>query len=474
MTFRARLTIAAASAVAAAIVVVAVVTYVAVRSSQRGEVDRSLRQIAARTARVPLARAGIDRFDSQAPSDDGRLRLPAPRLGGPQGYLQLVRANGKVELPQGFHARLPVSRATTEVAARRRPAFLSDATVDHTHVRILTAPARSSGAAVQLARPLTEVDGVMRRIAWILAIVSVAGVAVAVGVGLLVTRSALRPVRRLTEAAEHVAATQNLAAHIPEAGRDELSRLGHAFNRMLDALAGSRRAQRQLVADASHELRTPLTSLRANLELLQSGRDLPEADRRKLMDDLVSQSRELSLLVGDLVDLAREGDEPVDEQVVRLDEVVRSAVRRVRPRAPETRFVAEDLQPTEVMGDPAALDRATVNLLDNAVKFSPPGGAVEITVSGGRLEVRDHGPGISDEELPLVFDRFYRASAARNLPGSGLGLAIVRQVAHAHRGSAFAQNAPGGGARLVVTLPTIGNGAGPAAVSDRTADRSMS
>jgi two-component system sensor histidine kinase MprB len=263
-------------------------------------------------------------------------------------------------------------------------------------------------------------------------------------------------VQRLTGAAEHVAATQDLSQRI-DAGRDELGRLAGAFNRMLDALARSRRAQRQLVADASHELRTPLTSVRANLELLASPQAdrLAPAERQALLSDLVQQSEELSVLVGDLVDLARDGDSgPANggRQNVRLDEVVRSAVDRVRPRAPDVPFATDDLEATEVAGDRAAIERAVVNLLDNAVKFSPPRRPVEVSVHGGRIAVRDRGPGIADGDLALVFDRFYRADDARRLPGSGLGLAIVRQVAEAHGGTAFAQHAPGGGALLVMTV----------------------
>jgi two-component system sensor histidine kinase MprB len=445
MSFGHRLTLAAAGAVAAAIVALSVLTWVIVRGELRGEVDGSLREQAGRSGQ------GEPAMPPGAP-----IKIPAQpgaALGGARGYVQIVGAGGQTKRPLGGATPLPVSPDTIAVAGGERAEFLSDATVDGTHLRILTARGPEVGVAVQIARPLTETDRVLSRLAWMLVLVSAGGIAIAALAGRAVARSALTPVQRLTNAAEHVAATQDLSQRI-YGGRDELGRLAGAFNRMLDALSRSRRAQRQLVADASHELRTPLTSVRANLELLASpaAERLTLAEREALLRDLVGQSEELSVLVGDLVDLARDGDAPARREPVRLDAAVRAAIERVRPRRPDVPIEANGLEPGEVTGDPAALERAVVNLLDNAVKFSPPGSPVQVSLHGGRIAVRDHGPGIADAELQLVFDRFYRADQARQLPGSGLGLAIVRQVAEAHGGSAFAQHAPGGGALLVMTV----------------------
>ena len=438
MTFGRRLTLAAAGAVAVAIVALSALTWVIVRGELRGEVDRSLREHA--------DRAGALAHHTPALAPQQVPLPPEAALGGPRGYVQLVSPNGDVIRAPGASFELPVS------GPQPGSATLRDATVDGTHVRILTTEL-PDGFALQIARPLTEVDSVLERLAWVLVAVSVGGVAIAALAGRAVARQALGPVRELTGAAEHVAATQDLSQRIP-GGRDELGRLAGAFNRMLDALARSRRAQRQLVADASHELRTPLTSVRANLELLASPEAdrMAPADRDALLRDLVQQSEELSALVGDLVGLARDGEAPAEQRPVPLGEVARAAVERVRPRAPRVPFATDGIEPSTVTGDPAAIERAIVNLLDNAVKFSPPGQPVEIAVRQGRVTVRDHGPGIDDADLPLVFDRFYRADSARALPGSGLGLAIVRQVAEAHGGTAHAEPAPGGGALLVMTL----------------------
>jgi two-component system sensor histidine kinase MprB len=211
-------------------------------------------------------------------------------------------------------------------------------------------------------------------------------------------------------------------------------------------------AQRQLVADASHELRTPLASLRTNIEVLQRAEDLPAADRADLLRDLVTQTDELTNLVADVVDLGRRGESQADFEDVRLDEVVRAGLERARRLAPQVVF-AEKIEPWLVRGNPERLTRLVANLLDNAIKWSPPGATVEVALRDGELIVRDHGPGFAEDDIPLVFDRFYRADAARALPGSGLGLAIVRQVAEAHGGRATAENAAGGGALLRVTLP---------------------
>jgi two-component system sensor histidine kinase MprB len=282
-------------------------------------------------------------------------------------------------------------------------------------------------------------------------LISLGGIALAVWLGRVVARAALTPVKQLTEAAEHVARTRDLSRRIRTDGTDELSRLGASFNTMLEALANAERSQRQLVADASHELRTPLTSLRTNIEVLSSDMLAPD-DKGRLLRDLIAQLDELTVLVADLVDLARDDEPDAAAEDVRLDTLVSDAVERARRHAADKVFFT-DLHPCLVEGVPGRLDRAVTNLLDNAAKWSPPGGQIEVTVSDGEVRVRDHGPGIADSDLPYVFDRFYRAPAARGLPGSGLGLAIVRQVAEAHGGTVMAERANGGGASMRLKLP---------------------
>ncbi len=382
------------------------------------------------------------------------LVLPPQRLGGATGYAQLFQANGRVLRPErSGPVLLPVTAAARAVAAGRRPAFFAEATVAGTRVRTLTKRA-PHGGVWQVALPLSEVDSTLAHLKLVLAIVSLGGIALAAALGLLVSRAALVPVRRLTGAAERVARTQDLGHRIELGGDDELARLAASFNTMLAALERSQLAQRQLVSDASHELRTPLTSVGANLDALAMGDRLEAGERARVVAAAQAQLRELAVLVGDLVDLSKTEVEEIEVEDVRLDLAAQGALERARLHAPRCRFILT-AEPCLVRVAPARLDRAIANLLDNAVKWGPPTGPVEVGVGGGRLEVRDHGPGIAGEDLPRVFDRFYRAPAARGRPGSGLGLAIVRQVAETHGGAVHAGNDPAGGARLTLELPLL-------------------
>jgi two-component system, OmpR family, sensor histidine kinase MprB len=293
----------------------------------------------------------------------------------------------------------------------------------------------------------------------LLILIATGGIAIACGLGLAVSQAALAPVRRLRQATETVTETGDLSERIEVHGEDELSRLAASFNKMLAALEESARSQRQLVSDASHELRTPLTSLRTNIEVLARDRKMPAEEREKLLNDVVAQLSEMTALVTELVELARGESQPVEAEDVRLDLLVGEVVERAQRDFPEVEFIT-DLQPSELHGVPSTIARAVSNLLDNAAKWSPPGGRVEVAVHEGQVVVRDHGPGIDEDDLPYVFDRFYRAPAARKLPGSGLGLAIVKQVAEAHGGGVGAEQPEGGGTLMRLRL-SGSNGTGP-------------
>ncbi|HSY38978.1 MAG TPA: HAMP domain-containing sensor histidine kinase [Polyangia bacterium] len=385
-----------------------------------------------------------------------RLVLPPPAPGSAAGYVQLFQANGQVLRSETRGLQLPVTAATRAVAAGRHNAFFSEATVAGTPMRILTKRA-PEGGVWQVALPLSDVDNTLGHLKLVLALVCLGGIALAAALGLLVSRTALIPVRRLTGAAERVARTQDLGHRIQAGEDDELGRLARSFNTMLAALERSRLAQRQLVSDASHELRTPLTSVQANLDALVIGEELSAHERARILAAAQAQLRELTVLVGDLVDLSKTEIEEVEIEDVRLDLAAAGALQRARLHAPRCPIVL-DAEPCLVRAAPARLDRAIANLLDNACKWNPPApasGPVEVRVRDGAIEVRDHGPGISAADLPRVFDRFYRAPGARGRPGSGLGLAIVRQMAEAHGGSVHAANDPAGGARLTLELPPL-------------------
>ena len=459
MSLRRRLMLACAAAVALAVVLAAGMTYWFVRDTLREQIDASLRAARPLVTKLPgggelpsLARKGL------APSTEERQAIMGDRadvvkasspLDGPVVFAQFVRPGGTVQVAPGEKpSPLLDDRDVKAVATGARAPFFADVERDGRHLRVYTMRI-AKGGALQVARSLDEVDGTLGTLRIGLGVIVLLGIGAALALARLATRAAVRPVSELTEAAEHVARTRDLTRRIEREGDDELSRLAGAFNTMLEALEASQRAQRRLVADASHELRTPLTSLRTNLEVLGRG-GLGAEDHARLRADVIAQLEELTLLVADLVDLAREEEPVAEREALRLDDLVAAAVERAARHAPGVRF-ATDLEPTVVDGVRSRLDRAVANLLDNAAKYGAPG-TVEVTLRDGELAVRDHGPGIADEDLPFVFDRFYRAPSARGRPGSGLGLAIVRQAAEAHGGSVYADRAPDGGALLRMAL----------------------
>ncbi len=507
MTLRTRIAAVAGVSVALAVLAAAIGLYLAVRADLRGEVDKGLRDRAQLFANPPggvngvngdvLRRSGgvvllkgaggNDLFDYGAkggPPVKGQA-APGPQLAGPgasgggfpsrvrpapfggaSGYVQFIEPSGRVQVPGGqgsSSATIAIDASDRAIARRGVGSALRDITVKGTRLRVLTDGIGGRGA-VLVARPLGEVNSELSKLLLILAIVGAAGIALAAALGAVVARVALAPISRFTARTETLIARSapqdtdapegvalDLSQRLEVKGRDELGRLAESFNRTLDALERSIGSQRQLVADAGHELRTPIASLRANIQVLGEAERLPEADREALRQDIVSELDELTALVGDVVELARGTSPDGQPDEVRLDMIVTAAVERTRRRMGEIRFELE-LEPAVITGSADRIDRAVSNLLENAAKWSSPAGSVEVGLHGGVLSVRDHGPGFDEQDLPHVFDRFYRADRARELPGSGLGLAIVRQAAEAAGGFARAENAPGGGALLTVSF----------------------
>ncbi len=447
MKLRTRIAVVAAAAVAIAVVLVSGAAFVAARHQLRSEVDESLIDRA-----VAVQRLGDDPRGIVGP--EGMIRPGYGFFAGRGAafdtvYYQVTLSGGEILVPEG-QALLPL--AEPDVIAGSL--VLADARVEDVHVRMVTVRSELLGI-VQIARPLTEVDATLAGLAVALLVFGTVGVLLAAGAGLLVARSALKPIDELAGAAEHVAETQDLGARIDVTSNDEVGRLATEFNAMLAALETSRLEQQRLVRDAGHELRTPLTALRTNIELLGRARGLSDRQRSELIAAANAEVKDLSLLVGEVVDLAsdRYAEGPVEE--VALDEVVASSVDRAERRFDaELQLLADS---SRVRGRPAALSRAVDNLIDNALKWGANGGPIEVTVSSGRVAVRDHGPGIDADDQDQVFDRFYRSASARSMPGSGLGLSIVKQVIDAHGGSVFVEDAPGGGAivgfELVVSEP---------------------
>jgi two-component system sensor histidine kinase MprB len=456
MSYRHRLMLLAAGAVTLAVALASAAVYVSVRAQLRDSVDDGLRSLAAGVATAPEPQKGLmqRRLDPELERRRFLLLLPSSPLGEQAGYAQVVSSAGRIQPPPEQQALLAAGPRVVAVAQGRAEPFFYDAELSGTDARVYVAPF-AAGQALQAARSLENVNATMRSLTAVLVVVSLAGVGLAALLGGLVGRSAMQPVRRLMRGTRYVAVTHDLSRRVEAVGDDELAGLARSFNSMLEALAESRRAQRRLIADASHELRTPLATVQANVELLSRAGELSPEERAQLRKDLLSELRELTALVGDLVELARERPPASALEELELDALVAGCVERARARGPRAVFVRA-LRPCRVRGDRARLERAVTNLLDNARKWSPPGGAVEVEVAEGEVIVRDEGPGIDAADLPHVFDRFYRSADARRLPGSGLGLAIVRQVAEMHGGAVWA--APprtGRGAELHLRLPAL-------------------
>jgi two-component system, OmpR family, sensor histidine kinase MprB len=450
MSLRVRIAVVAGVAVAVAVVGVAVAVYFAVRAQLRDQIDDSLRARA-----VPFLRGPVG-GPPELPGGRLRVRPPGPvapgpgaRFGGAEGYLQFVSPGGRAFLPPDESASLPVDKRARETARSGSGRNFTDVHVKGSHLRVLTVGIGSPGA-VQVARPLNEVDHALRRVLLILGLAVAGGIALAAALGAAVARAALAPIARFTGRTEAVSESLDLSQRLHVPGNDELGRLAHSFNTTLDALERAVEAQRHLVADASHELRTPIASLRANVQILEEAKNLPPKERESLRADILDELDELTELVGDVVELARGArpDEALDD--VRLDEVVEALTERAGRRAGDGLAFRVRTEPTVVRGEPDRVSRAVSNLLDNAGRWSPPDGVVEVDLTNGLLTVRDHGPGFEEDDLPHVFKRFFRAKDARGMPGSGLGLAIVRQAAEAHGGSVEAANAPDGGAVIRV------------------------
>ena len=483
MTFRTRLVMAATVAVVAAVVMASIAAYVVAHNSLVGSIDVNLAQegqsvltqqrelLAAQEyfqlpnacAKAPVGQCQQIAYAGGTVSPDDHQVLPVPDM-----VKSVASSEGQADTLY-FSTTVDINGVATDVrqAAFALPGgWIYQGNVDADGSAAIEATP-AEGGALQLTLPLTGVNQELRHLAFALWIIAILGVALAILLGLAVGRTVLGPLNSLTSTVEELAETTDVSRRLDPGGMDELGRLRRAFNRLLMALDSSRNSQRQLVLDASHELRTPLTSLRTNMEVARRMDELAPEEREVLIGDVLTQLDELTSVVADLAELAR-GEQPVEHpEPVRLDLVVEEAVgvATTHGRSRGVTFTPF-ITPSWVMGSRPRIERAVGNLLDNALKWSPEGGSVEVSCSAGTVLVRDHGPGVADEDLEHLFDRFYRAPSARGLPGSGLGLAIVAQVAREEGGSVGVDHAPGGGALFRFTLPEIQPPAGLPAADD--------
>lgn len=442
MSLALRVAVLTTAAVAATLGAVSAVVFLTVRAEFKSSLDDSMLQRANAAVNAGFAEATIS-------------ETPPESLAVADVQLAVLRGGQLFSGDNAYAAKPFISSKEFEVSIGQAHRSMRSVRINGAPYRVVAVQA-GRGTALVMAQSMESIDRALERLKVILLLTSTAGVLLAGGAGWAVATNGLRPVRRLTAATERVARTSDLTP-IQVTGRDELARLTTSFNAMLQALDASQERQRQLVADAGHELRTPLTSLRTNIELIgqaadSSDRQLSVEQRHEIMDDVRAQLEELTNLVGDLVELAR--DEPMGRAPEPLDlaEVVGHAVDRVRLRAPDAHFDVE-VEPWTVIGEAQLLERAVTNLLDNAAKWSPADGLITVRLTSGELTVVDQGPGIDAEDLPHIFDRFYRSSEARTLPGSGLGLSIVKRAAERHGGTVEVESPEAGGTRFTFTLP---------------------
>jgi two-component system sensor histidine kinase MprB len=479
VNFRTRLTLLTCAAITLTLVAASFVTYSLARAESYAQVDTGLED------RVVLTRA----FEQAGRSVEltggrrrGTPRIPGTGPGAPGGFTRVLDNDGELVTPeqpanqseerprpprieldalperirkqfQQIDVELPITDAAIDVAAGSSNEMLHETvTVDGANYRMVTGRVGDQ-YSIQVARPLGETSRFLDRLAMLLALVTAGGIAIGVAAAVVVTGAASAPVHRLTALTRAVRESGDLSQRVEITSNDDLGRLAHSVNSMLEELERAAVAQQRLVDDASHQLRTPLTSIRTNVDVLQRAKSLDAKIAREVIADLSAQTDELTGLVRDLVDLASSVESDVQRGPVALDEVADEAVRRVRSAFDSVR-IESSLVPTTVVGSTERLVRMVQNLLHNAGKWSPEGATVSVTMDGsGELRVVDHGVGVDDEEKQRIFERFYRAADVRDVPGSGLGLAIVRQIAVDHGGNVRVEDTDGGGATFIVRLP---------------------
>ncbi len=446
MSLRRRITAAVAIGVAAVVLVLAAVVYASVRSHLRNEIDHALVQRAQLQVHGGPPGGGHAPGDRRPGPDGNDLEAPGgDPFGGASAYFQGVFADGQAIGVNGTSALLPATKNVIAIAQAGKGHAFFDQTVKGQHLRVYTFAAPAQELAIEVARPLAEVDSVLHQLLYTFGAVILAGILLAVAMGAFIGRAALAPIGRFVTRTETVSGTLDGSERLEEGDTEELARLAGSFNRTLDALEQSVASQRHLIADASHELRTPIAALRSNIQIFLDSERLPAEERVGLQSAILAELDELTQLVDDVLELSRGAAAPDGVEELRLDTIVSEAIERTSRRAPDLQFDVV-LEPTTIRQVPERISRAVINVLDNARKWSPPDATIEVRLSGGVLEVRDHGPGFVEADLPHVFDRFYRAERSRTMPGSGLGLAIVSQTAQAAGGFVEAANADGGGA----------------------------
>ena len=466
LSLRARLVLGVIVLAAAGLAAANIATYASLRSFLLERTDDSLAEFA-HSLEGPLDHG-------QCPGDRDRGPFFA---GDPGDYIEVRATDGGLLCDPAQVTRFgeaapapPELPPTVEVGqggdGAETARYFTASNADGERYRVRASPVDDFEATLIVATPLADVDATLDRLLVVMLLVTVVVLVALAALGLWVVRLGLRPLTAIEGTAGAIAAG-DLSQRVERAEPDtEVGRLGIALNTMLGRIEASFRAQeaserklRRFVADASHELRTPLAAVRAYSELFTRGADRRPADLERSMTGITRESERMSLLVEDLLLLARlDEGRPLERELVRLDEVVSEAVetaRTVEPRRP----IETEIAPAVVLGDRDRLRQIVDNLLSNVRAHTPPETPVTVRLASPNgdavIDVEDHGPGLSAEATERVFERFYRADESRSRAsgGVGLGLAIVAAVARAHGGTVAAASEPGKRTTFTITLP---------------------
>lgn len=486
MSLRARIALLVGVTVLIATAIAGVGTAITTRNVGRDRLDQELTTDASRFSATGAQLGNQLQFAFQlrqatcSESLDGLGEDPDPILTRPErgsredrslGGLVVGRGRDRLLIPEfaaamqrispegvAFSAclTLPINDRDADIAATGVGTSLRTVSIEGERFRVLTEGYGNLGA-VQFARDLELTEDTMNGLLVRIIAFGLVGAILAAMLGWFWAKRATLPVKQLSETAERVARTHDLGERIELDREDEIGTLATSLNSMLTSLDTSREQQQRLVQDASHELRTPLTSMRTNIELLQRHQNLDLDTQARVLADINTELAELTELAAELVESATEvSTTPGSLTPVVLSELVTECVERARRR--HRREVGLELSVTDdplaVHADPTLIARAVTNLINNATKFTDDSTDIDVVVTNSSVVVNDRGPGIPDQDLPHIFERFYRATAARSAPGSGLGLAIVKQIVDGHGGEVTAINRDGGGASIGFVLPS--------------------
>jgi two-component system sensor histidine kinase MprB len=455
VTLRWRLTLILAAVALGVAAFAAIASYLSTESQLRSGIDETLRSRAAAVNGPDNEPGGPRRGERGGPpGPDNENGCPPPGSFQPASGAQLVSATGTVTPCIAGGPTLPVT--DQERALRHGDVELRTVDIDGQPYRLLSTP-WYGGGTLQVARSLAESESLLHRLRLQLAGLVALATVVAASLGWAVATRLVRPIVRLRDATHRIATTLDLSTPIDVRAPGEVGSLATSFSTMVAEVGRSQEQQRRLVSDASHEMRTPLTSLRSNVELLRRIEQLPPDERREVIDDVLEDVDELSVLLGELVELASDLSAAEPQEPVRLGDLARAVAARTQRRK-DRPVTVDDGRGVEVMGRPRQLERAISNLVDNAVKYSAASTPIDISVEVTTVTVRDRGRGLPDQDVARIFDRFYRAVDVRTEPGSGLGLSIVDEIVRSHGGTVFAGNRPDGGAEVGFRLPSPPSG----------------